>query len=481
MWQHIHPQVVVVVVWRGEGWWNAKNYTDARCCSLRSRAECAVAGSPQLPAHRHHSCTPAHLPLLLPRVAPTMSFRSGLKRFVSRSLLNAKRNAENVGNFQSIKRPGGGILPLWKMDDAEDLDNFALGSDKDIGGLSTCELVYDGTDQTGRFRGTITSDIPRGARLGRSGYAALRNRIGQAFASDAYDDATTLPYLLLRVRDHLAGPPAPGYDPAAPTSVMTEVEKSTLAAVQGTRASPHALPPGQSLTRIDMEHPSTDLELRMSGHIPNSDLRRALAQIAKDRPPGEAKAIWALGLGVREPPGPKYYVNVQSANVNLANPFDLFQHRLWLDPRAGNEWQTVVIPFDAFAAFAQGTVQFSERKMHRDAIASVGISAFVDPPNGVLARRPGAIGSRGLAALRRADASANPVKMDGSQTRTETDEEEPSSGLYKADESLFRPDENTAPQRPKTQTFNFDLGIESAIATGTGSMDELFLLETEYI
>lgn len=409
------------------------------------------------------------------------SLKAALGRALRQSVDGVSEDLASIVNMDSIRPPGGRAKIFWTFTQADDLQRFATGSDKDIGGLSTCDLAFAPESKTGHFRGVVSSDIPRGAKLARSGYAAMRNKARSSLLGVHYWNAEQLPYLSLRVRNTLAGPPEPGYTPRPPGDVMREVEKVTMAGLGGLKGinettnnagafsfQPHAASPTQP----------SDISLRMSAHIPSSDLRRALVAVAQSRPTGEAKTIWALGLGVREPPGPKFFVNIQTGGVGISGSHDLFQHRLWLDPRAGNAWQTVVIPFDAFAPFAQGAPQLSERRMARDEIMTVGLSVFVEPPNGVLARKPGAVGSRGLAALRRADAHAVPVQSERSPAPSPSHSEtQDQNNAYAADDSLFRPDENTPAPRREGETYRFDLGIESVSATGSGSMDELMMLE----
>lgn len=71
----------------------------------------------------------------------------------------------------------------------QDLKDWAIGSDSDIGGFSTAKLeVYppESSDAgKGRFFGQLSSKVKPGAKLGgnaveRSGYAGIRTRVCQS-------------------------------------------------------------------------------------------------------------------------------------------------------------------------------------------------------------------------------------------------------------------------------------------------------------
>lgn len=70
-----------------------------------------------------------------------------------------------------------GPVDIWTMNSPQDLDEFATGCDKDIGGLSTARLDID--QGHGRFWGTLSNQVPRGARIERTGYAGMRNRVSR--------------------------------------------------------------------------------------------------------------------------------------------------------------------------------------------------------------------------------------------------------------------------------------------------------------
>lgn len=68
---------------------------------------------------------------------------------------------------------------LYGLRSQAELGQVALGADVDIGGLSRCHMRLDKDDggAYGRFYGSISAHIPRGASIDRSGYAAFRNRV----------------------------------------------------------------------------------------------------------------------------------------------------------------------------------------------------------------------------------------------------------------------------------------------------------------
>lgn len=88
--------------------------------------------------------------------------------------------------------------------------------------------------------------------------------------------------------------------------------------------------------------PSASSALASTLHTPASRLDAAVASgRARDADPGN-RSLHALGLGLAtaEPPGPKFFINVQTDGPVTS---DLFQHRLWLDPAAKDQWQDVMV------------------------------------------------------------------------------------------------------------------------------------------
>lgn len=185
-----------------------------------------------------------------------------------------------------------GPLAIYSLRSQGDLEQFATGSDSDLGALSQCKLGLDESGR-GRFYGTLSSQVPRGAKIERSGYAAFRNKNRPMLFGNQTWDATLYHYLALRVRNRLA-------------------KKSLNAADEDAR-------------KVDN----------------NSRLRAAL-QAQGANGPSASRAIHALGLDKKELPGPKFFVNIQTDGPVAS---DLYQHRLYLDESKGSDWQTVLVGF----------------------------------------------------------------------------------------------------------------------------------------
>jgi NADH dehydrogenase [ubiquinone] 1 alpha subcomplex assembly factor 1 len=66
---------------------------------------------------------------------------------------------------------------IWTINADTDLNDFATGSDADIGGLSTCTLDKD-EEGNGRFWGEMRTSVQK-AYEGkvRGGYAGFRNKV----------------------------------------------------------------------------------------------------------------------------------------------------------------------------------------------------------------------------------------------------------------------------------------------------------------
>ncbi|PWZ00453.1 NADH:ubiquinone oxidoreductase complex I intermediate-associated protein 30 [Testicularia cyperi] len=301
-----------------------------------------------------------------------------------------------------------GPLMIYAMTHPSHLANFATGSDSDIGGLSQCRLGLDESSR-GRFYGTLSSQVPRGGKIERSGYAGFRNRNRPTLFGNQCWDTTVHPYLALRVRNRLGKKPVNA----------SEASDSTDAKA-GLRAALHA-------------------------HDPSG--------------PGASRAIHALGLGRKELPGPKYFVNIQTDGPVTS---DLFQHRLYLDESKGSDWQTILIPFDDFVLTNTGQVSDSQVSMMREKIRTVGVSAVLDVPVPPSASQvpnkdapPSAL-SRGTNTAGSQQQQSDDWAVDG-DLRSEGQEE-----------TLRRGSKRGA-------SFNFDLGLEAVYAVGElEELDELF-------
>ncbi|TPX72907.1 hypothetical protein SpCBS45565_g00271 [Spizellomyces sp. 'palustris'] len=91
-------------------------------------------------------------------------------------------------------------MPLFQFQNVEDLQDWIVGSDADIGGLS--EAYWGLTPQsTALFWGTLSTDIPPGVKIDRSGYAGVRSkeRPLTLFHRPRYD-TTLFRYLAIRAK-----------------------------------------------------------------------------------------------------------------------------------------------------------------------------------------------------------------------------------------------------------------------------------------
>ncbi|KAI8824535.1 complex I intermediate-associated protein 30-domain-containing protein [Fimicolochytrium jonesii] len=91
-------------------------------------------------------------------------------------------------------------MPLFQFSTVNDLQDWVVGSDADIGGLS--EAYWGLTpQQTALFWGSISTQIPEGAKLERSGYAGIRSqqRPLTLFHHPRYD-TTLFRYLAIRAK-----------------------------------------------------------------------------------------------------------------------------------------------------------------------------------------------------------------------------------------------------------------------------------------
>lgn len=339
-----------------------------------------------------------------------------------------------------------GALAIWALTHPSHLANFATGADSDIGGLSQCKLALDEREAKGRFYGTVSSEVPRGGKIERSGYAAFRNKVS----------LERIPWgisaLLARVlgaRIHKAMSDIPGG-----SSSDDQTLRPTRHPKPGSFSSPRE--PVKAIERLCSHefscspqnrptlfgnqtwdttlHPFLALRVRnrfLPSTLPSSpspsgsssspsqssnpSLRAALH--ANDPSgPAASRAVHALGLGRNDPPGPKFFVNIQTDGPVTS---DLFQHRLYLDDKKGSEWQTVLvslacrthqivnvnrkrrtglvltlfdfplhapsfamqIPFDDFVLTNTGQVSYSQVSMMREKIRTIGISVVLDAPS----------------------------------------------------------------------------------------------------
>ncbi|KAL9933843.1 hypothetical protein V8E36_007501 [Tilletia maclaganii] len=331
------------------------------------------------------------------------------------------------GSAPTPSRSSSATLPLNR--------DFATGSDIDIGGLSTVRFGWDPSERAARFWGTLSSDIPRGARIERSGYAAFRNKNRSTLFGTQTWDTTVHPYLAIKVRNRLGAHPSAVASSASPSS-----SSSRPSSISSSSSSAPSL---RSATDRAFERVHA-----------GSDTSAIIAH-----------AVHALGLKENEPPGPRFFVNIQTDGPITS---DLFQHRLFLDANKLDEWQTVVIPFDSFVLTNTGTVSLSPLTMMREKIRTIGISAVLDVP----AVPQSAARSAGLGSK----ASARGSESGPRALRKRSDEVDASasSGPGEAVEDDWGADGNlqqstTSPVvrgSKRGRSFPFDLAIEQIYAVG---------------
>ncbi|KAI8338257.1 NADH:ubiquinone oxidoreductase intermediate-associated protein 30 [Chlamydoabsidia padenii] len=91
-------------------------------------------------------------------------------------------------------------LPMLSLKTKQDLNAWAIGCDKDIGGFSEASLNLT-SDNVARFHGHLSLDLPANPEIQQSGYAAIRSkaRASSMFGTPCWD-TSLFRYLALRVR-----------------------------------------------------------------------------------------------------------------------------------------------------------------------------------------------------------------------------------------------------------------------------------------
>lgn len=257
-----------------------------------------------------------------------MSFGKNFSNALYRSIDQAKHSIASAIRMDVLPPTSAshGRTPIYSLQSAQEVEQLATGSDADLGGASKMQLGLDKEEGKGRFYGTLSTEVPPNAKLERSGYAAFRNRTRSTLFGAQTWDTTMHPYLRLRVRNRLAGPPS------------GEVSNNIAA-------------------KVRIAHPTS------------SSIQRASAY---------TRAVHALGLDRANTPGPKFFVNIQTDGPVTS---DLFQHRLLLDERKGNAWQDVIIPLTDFVLMNTGEVAPSQINMMREKLRTVGVSVVLETPN----------------------------------------------------------------------------------------------------
>ncbi|ORY52515.1 CIA30-domain-containing protein, partial [Rhizoclosmatium globosum] len=103
-----------------------------------------------------------------------MSTNPGLHAYLQRSAKYLQQEASNalkLDGFSSWKRD----LPMFQLNSVEALQQFVLGSDADVGGLS--EAYWGHTpENTGMFWGKLNTTVPEGSKFDKSGYAGIKSK-----------------------------------------------------------------------------------------------------------------------------------------------------------------------------------------------------------------------------------------------------------------------------------------------------------------
>ncbi|KAK4047326.1 hypothetical protein OIV83_005504 [Microbotryomycetes sp. JL201] len=126
------------------------------------------------------------------------SWRSYLQRSAEhlRSRTNQVLRASPVPETRTV-------LPLVELKKPEDLQQFALGCDEDLGGKSTVHLDL-GPEGKGRLWGKLSSELQAGRRkegvIERGGYAGFRTKQRTTMFGAQTWDTSLHDYLRLRVR-----------------------------------------------------------------------------------------------------------------------------------------------------------------------------------------------------------------------------------------------------------------------------------------
>ncbi|UZJ51763.1 hypothetical protein CBS101457_001083 [Exobasidium rhododendri] len=339
-----------------------------------------------------------------------MSFARSLSSALTRSLDSARISLASALRFE-VSAPTAADdsrLLLYKFSSSADVKQMATGCDADIGGLSSMKIDLDTQEGKGRFWGTLSNEIPRNAKIQRSGYAGFRNKNRPTLFGSQTWDTTMHPYLCLRVKNRMASPTSRS---SSPSSTSSPSLRSALSSSSSSGAT--------------------------------------VAQ---------RNAIHALGLNLPATAGPKFYVNLQTDGPVTS---DLFQHRLFLDESKGNEWQDVVIPLSDFVLLNSGQVSPSQIKMMREKIRTVGLSTMLEHPASVTYT------AGKSAEIVEANSPPNALRSKGGVE----DDFGSDGNLIGEDDRPSRETANVGVKR-RGASYNFDLGIESISAISEEGLSE---------
>ncbi|KAI1321031.1 hypothetical protein EDD11_008612 [Mortierella claussenii] len=123
---------------------------------------------------------------------------SKLLGFVRRSL--NVLGAETAKVARMDHSPWKKELPMASLKTQEDLKDWLVGCDKDIGGFSEAHLEIT-KNGTGRFYGRLSLDLPENENVEKSGYAGIRTKTkpSSIFGTPVWDTCL-FDYLSLRVK-----------------------------------------------------------------------------------------------------------------------------------------------------------------------------------------------------------------------------------------------------------------------------------------
>ncbi|EMD33544.1 hypothetical protein CERSUDRAFT_118111 [Gelatoporia subvermispora B] len=154
------------------------------------------------------------------------------QQYLNRSVQVLHESTSRMWHMAGTNEPSRAPRTLFRFISRDDLHNFAIGCDADIGGTSTARFDLDETSvlpgadgapdvvrPTGKFWGNMSLEVRRGfeGRI-RAGYAGFRNKPRTSLFGTILDDVTFHRYLALRVR---AGG-APGLRNSYYVNIQTE-------------------------------------------------------------------------------------------------------------------------------------------------------------------------------------------------------------------------------------------------------------------
>ncbi|KAB5595777.1 Complex I intermediate-associated protein 30 [Ceratobasidium theobromae] len=120
-------------------------------------------------------------------------------RAINRTVKVLRDNTIRIIRMEGVN-PDTSARTLFSFRTAEDLQQYAVGSDGDLGGNSSAHLDHH-PDGYARFWGEMRLDVKAGleGKL-RPGYAGFRNKSRPTLFGQLYDDLSLHRYLALRVK-----------------------------------------------------------------------------------------------------------------------------------------------------------------------------------------------------------------------------------------------------------------------------------------